>query len=250
VRNPTDWLLLTGFLKGDKDAMSEPGSRRGRVHDAEGAREAILNAAEAVFAEHGFDGARMDGIAAEAGYNKSLVFQYFGDKVGLYVAVMKHADQEMSVLQAELFAPLLADETIASDARKFKVLLETIVGTLFDYMAQRPLLVRMLTWEQAEGWQTYKAIYEQFSPDDIEPLEKIFNKAKETGLLHSDFSPALQLTMALQVCLSHLTWIPMYQMMQPDEDFSSAAVLARLRTYVINFIVAGIMVDSTETYSQ
>ncbi len=39
-------------------------SRRGRAHDAEGAREAILNAAEAVFAEHGFDGARIDAIAA------------------------------------------------------------------------------------------------------------------------------------------------------------------------------------------
>jgi AcrR family transcriptional regulator len=37
--------------------MSKPGSRSGRTHDAEGAREAILNAAEEVFAEHGFDGA-------------------------------------------------------------------------------------------------------------------------------------------------------------------------------------------------
>ena len=43
--------------------MSEPEPRRGRAHDAEGAREAILNAAEAVFAEHGFDGARIDVIA-------------------------------------------------------------------------------------------------------------------------------------------------------------------------------------------
>jgi len=43
--------------------MSEsggPGSRRGRVHDAKGAREAILNAAEVVFAEHGFSGARIE----------------------------------------------------------------------------------------------------------------------------------------------------------------------------------------------
>ena len=44
--------------------MAKPGSkRRGRMHDAEGAREAILNAGEEVFAEHGFDGARIDAIA-------------------------------------------------------------------------------------------------------------------------------------------------------------------------------------------
>lgn len=230
--------------------MSEPGSRRGRVHDAEGAREAILNAAEAVFTAQGFDGARMDAIAAQAGYNKSLVFQYFGDKVGLYTAVMKRADQEMSQLQTELFAPLLVDETIATDARKFKALLEIIIGTLFDYMAEHPRLVRMLIWEQAEGWQTYKQIYEQFSPDDIEPFEMLFNAAKKAGLLHSDFSPALQITMALQVCLSHLSWIPMYQMMQPNEDFSSAEARTRLRAYVVNFIVAGIMVDPVDSHTE
>lgn len=230
--------------------MSEPGSRRGRVHDAEGAREAILNAAEVVFTEHGFDGARMDAIAALAGYNKSLVFQYFDDKIGLYVAVMKRADQEMTLLQEKLLAPLLTDETVASDARKFKALLETIVGTLFDYMAGHARLVRMLSWEQAENWQTYKKIYEQFTPDDIEPLEKLFNAARRAGLLHSNVSPALQLTMALQVCVSHLTWIPMYQMMLPDEDFSSAEALARLRTYVVNFVVAGIMVDPADLHTE
>lgn len=228
--------------------MSEPGSRRGRVHDAEGAREAILNAAEEVFTEHGFDGARMDAIATQAGYNKSLVFQYFGDKVALYVAVMKRADQEMSRLQGELFAPLLADETIAINAREFKALLETIVGVLFDYLADHPRLVRMLLWEQAEGWQTYKHIFSQFETDDVEPLTKLFERAQKAGLLHSNVSPILQITMALQVCLTYLSWLPMYQLIQPDEDFSSSETLARSRAYVITFVVAAIMVDRLETH--
>src|SRR6266849_5989322 len=100
--------------------MSEPGSRRGRVHDAEGTREAILNAAEVVFAEHGFDGARIDAIAAQAGYNKSLIFQYFGDKLGLYAAVIGRADKDISELEARVLAPLLEDATVASDAHRFR----------------------------------------------------------------------------------------------------------------------------------
>lgn len=227
--------------------MSEPGSRRGRVHDAEGAREAILNAAEEVFTEHGFDGARIDTIAALAGYNKSLIFQYYGDKVGLYVAVIKRADQEMGQLQTELFGPLFIDETLASDAHKFKTLLEKVIGTLYDYLAAHPRLMRMLNWEQAEGWKTYKQVYEQFETEDAEPVVRLFEEAKRNGLLHSDFSPLLQLTMTLQVCLSQLTWIPLYQMVQPQEDFSSDEVRARLRAYAIDFIVAGIMVDPVET---
>src|SRR3989440_12181431 len=112
--------------------MDERGTRRGRHHDAEGAREAILNAAEQVFAEHGFDGARVDAIAETAGYNKSLLFQYFDDKLGLYEAVTRRADKEITELEMRVVVPLLEDETIATDAHKFEALLETIVARLVD----------------------------------------------------------------------------------------------------------------------
>src|SRR5581483_6776266 len=98
--------------------MSEPGSRRGRVHDAEGTREAILDAAEEIFAEHGFDGARIDAIAAKADYNKSLIFHYFGDKLGLYAAVVRRADQQMNQGLGQTLV-LLQEEDTFSDAHKF-----------------------------------------------------------------------------------------------------------------------------------
>lgn len=227
--------------------MSEPGSRRGRVHDAEGAREAILNAAETVFAEHGFDGARVDAIAAAAGYNKSLIFQYFGDKLNLYAEVLKRADRDTLLLQEQVLTPLLEDQTVASDARRFKALLETTVQTLFDYLLEHPRLMRILLWEQAEGWQTYAKIASQFDTEDVEQFEKLFSKARSAGLMRSDFDPAIQLTMALQICLSYLAFIPLYQMLLPGEEFSSAAALARARDYIVTLVVSGMMVDPPET---
>jgi len=107
--------------------MSEPEPRRGRAHDAKGAREAILNAAEEVFAEHGFDGARIDAIAKASGYNSSLIFQYFGDKLGLYAAVVRRAERQMNAIQTQLLASLLEGD-IASDAHKFKTFLKTIIS--------------------------------------------------------------------------------------------------------------------------
>ncbi len=221
----------------------EPGSRRGRVHDARGAREAILNAAEMVFAEHGFDGARIDAIAEESGYNKSLLFQYFGDKLGLYAEVIKRTDREMTEFQVRLLAPLLEDETIASNAHKFRALLATIVAAIFDYLAAHPRLMRMLLWEQAEGWQTYEKIISQFNTEDNEQIEALFRKAHSTGLLRSDYVPLIQLTVILQICLSHLTCIPLYRMILPDEDLSSAANLARAREHIAEFVVHGMMTD-------
>jgi len=224
--------------------MSEPGSRRGRVHDAQAAREAILDAAETVFAEHGFDGARVDAIAALAVYNKSLIFQYFDDKLGLYAEVLKHADREMTELQAQVLTPLLADESVASDAQRFRRLLETMVRTVFDYFVEQPRLMRILLWEQAEGWQAYAKIASQLDTEDVDKFGALFRTARKAGLLRSDFHPVIQLTLLVQVCQSYLAFLPLYQMLVPDEDVSSAAVLAGTREHIVTFIVAGMMVDS------
>jgi AcrR family transcriptional regulator len=213
------------------------------VHDAEGAREAILSAAEEVFAEHGFDGARIDVIAKVAGYNKSLLFQYFGDKLGLYAEVLKRADRGMTELQARLLTSLLEDESITSDAHKFKTLLETIVTAVFDYLVEHPRLARMMLWEQAEGWQTYAKIAPRFATEDIEQFEMLFSKARSAGLLRSSFSPVRQITMVMQLCQSYLAFLPLYRTLLPGEDVSSATALADAREYIVGFVIHGMMVD-------
>ncbi|TNE35415.1 MAG: TetR/AcrR family transcriptional regulator [Alphaproteobacteria bacterium] len=50
--------------------------------------EKILQAAEKVFAEHGFRGATTAAIAAEAGLPKANIHYYFGTKAKLYRAVL------------------------------------------------------------------------------------------------------------------------------------------------------------------
>ncbi|HZU02603.1 MAG TPA: TetR family transcriptional regulator [Ktedonobacteraceae bacterium] len=227
--------------------MSEPGSRRGREHNARGAREALLNAAEAVFAEHGFDGARFDAIAQASGYNRSLIGQYFGDKLGLYTEVNKRIDRDMSKLEARILTPLLTDETIASDAHRLRTFLETAIGALFDYLLDHPHLIRILLWEQAEGWQTYTRIISQFETENIDQLRALFSRARSAGLLRSDFDPLIQLVLAEQLCWSYLASIPLYQMFLAGEDLSSAPALARAREYLVAFVVHGMMIDPAET---
>jgi TetR/AcrR family transcriptional regulator len=228
--------------------MSSAAARRER--DAEGARLAILDAAEEVFAANGFDGARIDAIAAASGYNKSLIFHYFEYKLGLYAEVVRRADNEVTALQGRVLAPLLADETIVSNAPAFKALLEKIVGILFDYLVEHPRFMRMIVWEQAEGWQTYAKIISQFNTEDTEPFEALFHRARSAGLLRFDFDPLMQLTMILQICLSYLTYIPLYQMvLHPGEDLFSAPALSRAREYIVAFVIHGMMIDFPETKS-
>lgn len=59
-----------------------------RARKGEEAAEAILEAAAAVFADRGFDGARVDEIARRAGVNKAMLYYRVGDKRDLYEAVL------------------------------------------------------------------------------------------------------------------------------------------------------------------
>ena len=102
----------------------KPPSKRGRIHDAEGTREAILNAAEEIFAQHGFDGARIDAIAETAGYNKSLIFQYFDDKLGLYAAVVRRADDQTRYIQDKALMAL-RDDSVTHSPDQLRDLLRT-----------------------------------------------------------------------------------------------------------------------------
>src|SRR5262249_32659246 len=149
--------------------MVEPGhSRERRGRNAQRARAVILAAAEAIFAEQGFDGARSDAIAKASGYNISLLFQYFGDKLGLYTEVLKRADRELHGLQARVLSPLVEDESLASQAEGFSAFLATVVHITFDYLVEHPRFLRILTWEMAEGWHTYTQIVTQFLPEDTD----------------------------------------------------------------------------------
>ncbi|MDR3577864.1 MAG: TetR family transcriptional regulator [Anaerolineaceae bacterium] len=216
----------------------------GRTHNAEGARQAILDAAEALFAEHGFDGARINRIAAASSYNSSLLFHYFGDKLSLYAEVIKRADGEMTELQTHLLAPLLQDESIFSNAQAFKNLIAQTVAANFDYLFTHPRFTRILLWEQAEGWQTFAKIVARFDTAYSQQFEALFQKAHRAGLLRSDFPSLIQLGLILQICLSYLTYLPVYQLaLSSSVELTSAPALANARQYLIDFVVHGMLAE-------
>ena len=66
-------------------------ARQRASRDPERTQALILEAATAEFAEKGIGGARVDTIAERAGTNKRMLYHYFGDKAGLYLAVLEAA---------------------------------------------------------------------------------------------------------------------------------------------------------------
>ena len=75
-------------------------------------RDALLDAAEGLFAEHGIQGASLRAITRQAGVNLAAVSYHFGSKEGLVRAVF---ERRMAPIQAERLARLEACLEAAGD---------------------------------------------------------------------------------------------------------------------------------------
>src|SRR5580693_701847 len=87
-------------------------------------RNAILDAAEAVFAERGFHGARIQDIAARARIAVGTVYNHFVQKDDVLSALLEERTEE-------LLAQLLAR---VDDPKTFRGLLEARVGRMLSYV--------------------------------------------------------------------------------------------------------------------
>jgi AcrR family transcriptional regulator len=83
-------------------AVRDKAARRAVTRDPERTRAAILAAATAEFTAKGLTGARVDAIAKSAGANKRMIYHYFGDKDGLYLAVLEATYEAIRVAEQAL----------------------------------------------------------------------------------------------------------------------------------------------------
>jgi AcrR family transcriptional regulator len=66
--------------------LINPGTQRAKLERKE---RAILDAARAIFVEHGFDGARMSEIARRASIGEGTIYSYYDSKAELMLAVLE-----------------------------------------------------------------------------------------------------------------------------------------------------------------
>ena len=104
-------------------------------------RDRILDTASAVFAEAGFAGARVDGIAARAAVNKAMIYYHVGDKRALYTAVlMRNFDRVRSAIETAL-------ATAGTARQRF----EAVITALTDVVREYPDHPRIVLREIASG---------------------------------------------------------------------------------------------------
>ncbi|WP_114521433.1 TetR/AcrR family transcriptional regulator [Altererythrobacter sp. ZODW24] len=76
------------------DVPEKTAGRIGRPTD-EAKRDAVINAASAMFFDVGFAATAIEQVAAKAGVSKVTVYNHFGDKRGLFIATVERECEKM-----------------------------------------------------------------------------------------------------------------------------------------------------------
>ncbi|HDO27703.1 MAG TPA: TetR/AcrR family transcriptional regulator [Bacteroidetes bacterium] len=107
------------------------------VKTPENTEEKIIRAARKVFIQKGMDGARMQGIADEAGINKSLLHYYFRSKDKLFSRVFSEAFNDIIEMSDSVFA-------VAEDIDS---LLDEFVKRYIGLLREKPFITNFIIHE-------------------------------------------------------------------------------------------------------
>lgn len=127
---------------------SDGDARRRRTRDPGRSREAILDAAEQVFARDGFDGASLAEIGRVAGVSAALPAYFFADKQGLHDAAIERLFRDRDAALEPVCEA--ATRALADGPDGLRRGLVILVGGYLRFLQRRPTFVRLMTREALE----------------------------------------------------------------------------------------------------
>jgi AcrR family transcriptional regulator len=148
---------------------------------AERKRNDILCAAREVFLANGYVGSTITDVAAQADTSKVTVYRHFGDKEGLFVAVVESAIAQAEDQSRDLVEALLESNDLAADLRAFaRQHVEAVT---------RPDLVRMrrMMIAEAERFPTLARTWHRRAPRQAHrTLGEVIQRLADRGLLRAE----------------------------------------------------------------
>lgn len=143
-------------------------------------RQALLDAGKTEFANYGYDGARLERIAAKVGCAKRMLYYYFGNKKDVYLAVI---EQSYSDIRA-------SEDQLNLDALEPLQALHTLAQKSFDYHEHNQEFTRLVLQENFQGGEMLAQISttESLRKAAFEPLERILQRGVAQGIFKANIS--------------------------------------------------------------
>jgi AcrR family transcriptional regulator len=168
----------------------------GASRDPSRTQASILSAATIEFTAKGLNGARVDEIARRAGVNKRMIYHYFGDKEGLYLAALEAAYTNIRTAERGL---RLSDKDPVEGMRE-------LVLFTWNYFIEHPEFLSLLGTEnlhRASYLKRSKKIRDLHSPL-IGMIADLLERGARQGVFRRGVDPA-----DLYISIAGLGWFYM-----------------------------------------
>jgi AcrR family transcriptional regulator len=149
-----------------------------RRRDADRTRAEILAVATAEFADRGYDGARVDEIAARTRTTKRMIYYYFGGKKQLYVAAL--AEAYARIRSAELQVNVDHLDPVTAVRRLAEI--------TFDHHEGNPDFIRLVSIEnihRAEHIAQMPSLIDLNTPA-VRRLGTLLERGQQLGVFRGD----------------------------------------------------------------
>ena len=160
-------------------------------------RAALLQHARTLFLKHGFAEVSTRRLAAAAGTTPAMIHYYFGDKLGLYRAMLEEA-------MAPLLQTLQHMEQSATPPD-----LEALMTQYMRMLAQNRWLPAMIVKEVlGEGGQLREQFIERWASRLAPAFVAVLQRERECGRLRAEVDPKLAAVSALGLCIFPFVSLP------------------------------------------
>lgn len=145
-------------------------------HDREQRQQALIEAATAVFAERGYDGATTREIAARSGCAEGLIHRYFQGKRGLLLAIMHH---KVGEVVEDFKSGLPPRETVEEEIDQLLCWHLTVMWERRDFM-------RVCVSEAAIDSELGRSIGDGLNRSRVEQIVERLRGHREAGRIRDD----------------------------------------------------------------
>lgn len=200
-----------------------------KAHDAQVTQVAILDAAEAEFAKQGFAAARTEEIATHSGVTKTMIYYYFENKEGLYLAMLKRTFGELMCLHSiqEMKLEQLPPEQA----------LERFLQRFLSKISRNPNLPAILLYESLQNKGKY---YKEIG---IISVYKVLIAILEQGMASGVFRPLEPQHTAVNIvgtCVFYFCAQENIKYLWQDLDLLSKEMLEQHTQEAIKLMLAGV----------
>ncbi len=176
---------------------SEVLSNTSRKRDAAATREKLLQAALAEFCENGFSGARTAEIAERAECNIRMLYHYFGNKEGIYLAALELVYAELRTQEEQL-------DLLHLDPTEGMTLL---VQFTFDHMLTHQEFINMVSIENIQQGRFLRqsdAVPKGAMPL-VESIKTLLRRGQKQGVFRKQVDPVQLYVSILSLSYVHIS---------------------------------------------